>query len=101
MTSLLKKVILIISLHYLVTGRDCYTACDDTPLTYDKKICYSDCDLRLIVGATVGSFTGLSVLVILLCCCSNTNRRCLYFVRKKLQKNFNEIDIGKKTKAEF
>ena len=101
MTSLLKRVILFVSLYYLAAGRDCYTACDDTPLTYDKKICYSDCDLRVIVGATVGSFAALSVLVIFLCCCSNTNRRCLYFVRKKLQKKFNEVDIGKKTKTDF
>jgi len=83
------RVILILSLYCLAACRDCYTACDDTPIDYDKKICYSDCDLKLIVGATVGSFVALSILVILLCCCSFVNKRCLYFVRKKLIKNFN------------
>ena len=98
MPSFIKNVILILSLLHLSICRDCYTACDDMALTYDKKICYSDCDWRIIVGATVGSFFFLSILAIFLCYCSFKNNRCLYFVRKRLMKYFNEVDVGKKTK---
>jgi len=77
-----------------VSARDCYLSCDEVQITYDKQICYQNCDMKYIVGITVGGFFGIVFLACIICLCRHRNFDCVYFTKRRLKKLYNTVDSG-------
>lgn len=37
------KIITLFAILTVTTARDCYLACDELQITYDKQLCYQNC----------------------------------------------------------
>lgn len=88
------RIITLLAIITLIQARDCYLACDELQITYDKPLCFRNCDEKRIIGAAVGTFFGLCFLITFICCCRHRNYACMLLVRRKLKKKYNQVDPG-------